>query len=97
MLLCGPAAAEPQAKAQVSAWAFVSRSVVPPAGWRVRCLISFPRNPIRQRPESGRARSKLTLEELKAFVEQLFRLPCILIQARQVKVRVTARALYRAQ
>ncbi|XP_072553984.1 lysine-specific demethylase 5A [Paramormyrops kingsleyae] len=39
----------------------------------------------RQRPESGRARSKLTLEELKAFVEQLFRLPCIIIQARQVK------------
>uniref|UniRef100_A0A6Q2XXI7 [histone H3]-trimethyl-L-lysine(4) demethylase n=1 Tax=Esox lucius TaxID=8010 RepID=A0A6Q2XXI7_ESOLU len=30
-------------------------------------------------------RNKLTVEELKAFVEQLFRLPCIIAQARQVK------------
>ncbi|XP_028810043.1 lysine-specific demethylase 5A [Denticeps clupeoides] len=39
----------------------------------------------RQRPESGRSRTKLTVEELKAFVEQLFRLPCIVSQARQVQ------------
>ncbi|XP_036375855.1 lysine-specific demethylase 5A [Megalops cyprinoides] len=39
----------------------------------------------RQRPESSRSRSKLTVEELKAFVEQLFRLPCVISQARQVK------------
>ncbi|KAG5830503.1 hypothetical protein ANANG_G00311350 [Anguilla anguilla] len=39
----------------------------------------------RQRPESSRTRSKLTVEELKAFVEQLFRLPCVISQARQVK------------
>ncbi|KPP80172.1 lysine-specific demethylase 5A-like [Scleropages formosus] len=38
-----------------------------------------------QRPESSRARSKLTLEELKAFVDQLFRLPCIISQAQQAK------------
>uniref|UniRef100_A0AAY4BQ94 [histone H3]-trimethyl-L-lysine(4) demethylase n=1 Tax=Denticeps clupeoides TaxID=299321 RepID=A0AAY4BQ94_9TELE len=34
---------------------------------------------------SGRSRTKLTVEELKAFVEQLFRLPCIVSQARQVQ------------
>uniref|UniRef100_A0A8B9LSY9 [histone H3]-trimethyl-L-lysine(4) demethylase n=1 Tax=Astyanax mexicanus TaxID=7994 RepID=A0A8B9LSY9_ASTMX len=34
---------------------------------------------------SSRIRTKLTVEELKAFVEQLFRLPCIINQARQVK------------
>uniref|UniRef100_A0AAR2LXX2 [histone H3]-trimethyl-L-lysine(4) demethylase n=1 Tax=Pygocentrus nattereri TaxID=42514 RepID=A0AAR2LXX2_PYGNA len=34
---------------------------------------------------SSRMRTKLTVEELKAFVEQLFRLPCIISQARQVK------------
>ncbi|KAI1905471.1 hypothetical protein AGOR_G00016540 [Albula goreensis] len=39
----------------------------------------------RQRPESSRVRSKLTVEELKAFVEQLFRLPCVISHARQVK------------
>ncbi|XP_030643619.1 lysine-specific demethylase 5A isoform X2 [Chanos chanos] len=39
----------------------------------------------RQRPESSRTRSKLTVEELKAFVEQLFALPCVISQARQVK------------
>uniref|UniRef100_A0AAR2LDF5 [histone H3]-trimethyl-L-lysine(4) demethylase n=1 Tax=Pygocentrus nattereri TaxID=42514 RepID=A0AAR2LDF5_PYGNA len=33
----------------------------------------------------SRMRTKLTVEELKAFVEQLFRLPCIISQARQVK------------
>ncbi|KAG9335221.1 hypothetical protein JZ751_005576 [Albula glossodonta] len=37
------------------------------------------------RPESSRVRSKLTVEELKAFVEQLFRLPCVISHARQVK------------
>ncbi|XP_031438860.1 lysine-specific demethylase 5A isoform X2 [Clupea harengus] len=40
---------------------------------------------LRQRPEVSRARSKLTVEELKAFVEQLFRLPCVISQARQVQ------------
>uniref|UniRef100_A0AAR2JSN8 [histone H3]-trimethyl-L-lysine(4) demethylase n=1 Tax=Pygocentrus nattereri TaxID=42514 RepID=A0AAR2JSN8_PYGNA len=34
---------------------------------------------------NSRMRTKLTVEELKAFVEQLFRLPCIISQARQVK------------
>ncbi|XP_018431943.1 PREDICTED: lysine-specific demethylase 5A [Nanorana parkeri] len=35
--------------------------------------------------DSGKARTKLTMEELKAFVHQLFSLPCIITQARQVK------------
>ncbi|XP_066580390.1 lysine-specific demethylase 5A isoform X1 [Amia ocellicauda] len=39
----------------------------------------------RQRSESSRTRSKLTVEELKAFVQQLFRLPCVISQARLVK------------
>uniref|UniRef100_A0A4W4H272 [histone H3]-trimethyl-L-lysine(4) demethylase n=1 Tax=Electrophorus electricus TaxID=8005 RepID=A0A4W4H272_ELEEL len=34
---------------------------------------------------NGRTRTKLTVDELKAFVEQLFRLPCVISQARQVK------------
>uniref|UniRef100_A0A672Z172 [histone H3]-trimethyl-L-lysine(4) demethylase n=1 Tax=Sphaeramia orbicularis TaxID=375764 RepID=A0A672Z172_9TELE len=33
-----------------------------------------------------RNRTKLTVDELKAFVDQLYRLPCIISQARQVKV-----------
>lgn len=36
--------------------------------------------------DSGKARTKLTMEELKAFVQQLFSLPCVITQARQVKV-----------
>uniref|UniRef100_A0A671V6C6 [histone H3]-trimethyl-L-lysine(4) demethylase n=1 Tax=Sparus aurata TaxID=8175 RepID=A0A671V6C6_SPAAU len=32
-----------------------------------------------------RNRTKLTVDELKAFVDQLYRLPCIISQARQVK------------
>lgn len=42
----------------------------------------------RERPESSaqKARSKLTVEELKVFVEQLYRLPCVISQARHVKV-----------
>uniref|UniRef100_A0A8C0E701 [histone H3]-trimethyl-L-lysine(4) demethylase n=1 Tax=Balaenoptera musculus TaxID=9771 RepID=A0A8C0E701_BALMU len=39
----------------------------------------------RQSPDSGRTRTKLTVEELKAFVQQLFSLPCVISQARQVK------------
>uniref|UniRef100_A0A8C0BKL0 Lysine-specific demethylase 5A n=1 Tax=Buteo japonicus TaxID=224669 RepID=A0A8C0BKL0_9AVES len=35
--------------------------------------------------DSGRTRTKLTMEELKAFVQQLFSLPCVISQARQVK------------
>ncbi|XP_053574799.1 lysine-specific demethylase 5A isoform X2 [Bombina bombina] len=35
--------------------------------------------------ESGKSRTKLTMKELKAFVQQLFSLPCIITQARQVK------------
>ncbi|KAK2491214.1 hypothetical protein MC885_014487 [Smutsia gigantea] len=34
-------------------------------------------------PDSGRTRTKLTVEELKAFVQQLFSLPCVISQARQ--------------
>ncbi|KAG8536105.1 hypothetical protein GDO81_027115, partial [Engystomops pustulosus] len=36
-------------------------------------------------PDSGKTRTKLTMEELKAFVLQLFSLPCLITQARQVK------------
>ncbi|XP_069048151.1 lysine-specific demethylase 5A isoform X2 [Lepisosteus oculatus] len=39
----------------------------------------------RQRPESSRGRSKLTVEELKAFVTQLYCLPCVISQARLVR------------
>ncbi|XP_060928394.1 lysine-specific demethylase 5A [Limanda limanda] len=39
----------------------------------------------RLRSEITRNRTKLTVDELKAFVDQLFRLPCIISQARQVK------------
>ncbi|XP_012502902.1 PREDICTED: LOW QUALITY PROTEIN: lysine-specific demethylase 5A [Propithecus coquereli] len=39
----------------------------------------------RQSPDSGRTRTKLTVEELKAFVQQLFSLSCVISQARQVK------------
>ncbi|MXQ92512.1 hypothetical protein E5288_WYG001018 [Bos mutus] len=39
----------------------------------------------RQSPDGGRTRTKLTVEELKAFVQQLFSLPCVISQARQVK------------
>uniref|UniRef100_A0A8C6KIE1 [histone H3]-trimethyl-L-lysine(4) demethylase n=1 Tax=Nothobranchius furzeri TaxID=105023 RepID=A0A8C6KIE1_NOTFU len=39
----------------------------------------------RLRSESSRNRTKLTVDELKAFVGQLYRLPCIISQARQVK------------
>lgn len=38
--------------------------------------------------DSGRTRTKLTVEELKAFVQQLFSLPCVITQARQVKVSI---------
>lgn len=40
----------------------------------------------RLRSESSRNRTKLTVDELKAFVDQLYRLPCTISQARQVKV-----------
>lgn len=40
----------------------------------------------RLRSESSCNRTKLTVDELKAFVEQLYKLPCIISQARQVKV-----------
>ncbi|XP_036433283.1 lysine-specific demethylase 5A isoform X1 [Colossoma macropomum] len=48
-------------------------------------LLSHKQRHKRERTESSRMRTKLTVEELKAFVEQLFRLPCIISQARQVK------------
>uniref|UniRef100_A0A8D2LYC7 Lysine-specific demethylase 5A n=1 Tax=Varanus komodoensis TaxID=61221 RepID=A0A8D2LYC7_VARKO len=35
--------------------------------------------------QKHRTRTKLTVEELKAFVQQLFSLPCVISQARQVK------------
>lgn len=40
----------------------------------------------RLRSENSCNRTKLTVDELKAFVDQLYRLPCIISQARQVKV-----------
>uniref|UniRef100_A0A672YYI1 [histone H3]-trimethyl-L-lysine(4) demethylase n=1 Tax=Sphaeramia orbicularis TaxID=375764 RepID=A0A672YYI1_9TELE len=40
---------------------------------------------LRLRSETSRNRTKLTVDELKAFVDQLYRLPCIISQARQVK------------
>lgn len=48
----------------------------------------------RERLESSaqKARSKLTVEELKVFVEQLYRLPCVISQARHVKVSPRASA-----
>uniref|UniRef100_A0A8C6KJZ6 [histone H3]-trimethyl-L-lysine(4) demethylase n=1 Tax=Nothobranchius furzeri TaxID=105023 RepID=A0A8C6KJZ6_NOTFU len=39
----------------------------------------------RKQRHSSRNRTKLTVDELKAFVGQLYRLPCIISQARQVK------------
>uniref|UniRef100_A0A674N2P5 [histone H3]-trimethyl-L-lysine(4) demethylase n=1 Tax=Takifugu rubripes TaxID=31033 RepID=A0A674N2P5_TAKRU len=39
----------------------------------------------RLRSENSCNRTKLTVDELKAFVDQLYRLPCIISQARQVK------------
>lgn len=39
----------------------------------------------RLRSESSANRAKLTVDELKAFVDQLYRLPCVISQARQVK------------
>ncbi|MEQ2195173.1 hypothetical protein XENOCAPTIV_008538 [Xenoophorus captivus] len=47
------------------------------------------RHSSRLRSESSRNRTKLTVDELKAFVEQLYRLPCIISQARQVKLLET--------
>lgn len=40
----------------------------------------------RLRSENSCNRTKLTVDELKAFVDQLYRLPCVISQARQVKV-----------
>ncbi|XP_051974150.1 lysine-specific demethylase 5A-like [Xyrauchen texanus] len=50
-------------------------------------LLSHKHRQKRERPDSSaqRARSKLSVEELKVFVEQLYRLPCVISQARQVK------------
>ncbi|XP_029455800.1 lysine-specific demethylase 5A isoform X1 [Rhinatrema bivittatum] len=48
-------------------------------------LLSKKQKHSKQSSESGRTRTKLTMEELKAFVQQLFSLPCIISQARQVK------------
>ncbi|MEQ2169091.1 hypothetical protein GOODEAATRI_021254 [Goodea atripinnis] len=46
-------------------------------------LLSRKQRHSRLRSESSRNRTKLTVDELKAFVEQLYRLPCIISQARQ--------------
>ncbi|KAM9276433.1 lysine-specific demethylase 5A isoform 3-T3 [Cariama cristata] len=48
-------------------------------------LLSKKQKHSRQSQDSGRTRTKLTMEELKAFVQQLFSLPCVISQARQVK------------
>ncbi|XP_073177002.1 lysine-specific demethylase 5A isoform X6 [Lepidochelys kempii] len=48
-------------------------------------LLSKKQKHSRLSPDSGRTRTKLTVEELKAFVQQLFSLPCVISQARQVK------------
>ncbi|TFK00711.1 angiopoietin-related protein 1-like [Platysternon megacephalum] len=48
-------------------------------------LLSKKQKHNRLSPDSGRTRTKLTVEELKAFVQQLFSLPCVISQARQVK------------
>lgn len=47
-------------------------------------LLSHKQRHRREHPES-KACSKLTVEELKVFVEQLYRLPCVISQARHVK------------
>uniref|UniRef100_A0A3Q3W480 [histone H3]-trimethyl-L-lysine(4) demethylase n=1 Tax=Mola mola TaxID=94237 RepID=A0A3Q3W480_MOLML len=48
-------------------------------------LLSRKQRHSRLRSESSCNRTKLTVDELKAFVDQLYRLPCIISQARQVK------------
>ncbi|KAA0721560.1 Lysine-specific demethylase 5A [Triplophysa tibetana] len=50
-------------------------------------LLSHKHKHKRERPESGaqKTRNKLSVDELKVFVEQLYRLPCIISQANQVK------------
>uniref|UniRef100_A0A672KQG7 [histone H3]-trimethyl-L-lysine(4) demethylase n=1 Tax=Sinocyclocheilus grahami TaxID=75366 RepID=A0A672KQG7_SINGR len=50
-------------------------------------LLSQKQRHRRERPESSaqKAGSKLTVEELKVFVEQLYRLPCLISQARHVR------------
>ncbi|XP_030197527.1 lysine-specific demethylase 5A [Gadus morhua] len=48
-------------------------------------LLSRKRTSSRLRVEGPRSRTKLTVEELKAFAEQLFILPCIISQAPQVQ------------
>ncbi|XP_048156236.1 lysine-specific demethylase 5A isoform X3 [Corvus hawaiiensis] len=48
-------------------------------------LLSKKQKHSRVSQDSGRTRTKLTMEELKAFVQQLFSLPCVISQARQVK------------
>ncbi|XP_016116398.1 lysine-specific demethylase 5A isoform X1 [Sinocyclocheilus grahami] len=50
-------------------------------------LLSQKQRHRRERPESSaqKAGSKLTVEELKVFVEQLYRLPCVISQARHVR------------
>ncbi|KAJ3612364.1 hypothetical protein NHX12_020640 [Muraenolepis orangiensis] len=50
---------------------------------RDTCIYSVYSN--RLRADSPRSRTKLTVEELKAFVEQLFILPCVISQAPQVQ------------
>ncbi|KAG2460300.1 KDM5A demethylase, partial [Polypterus senegalus] len=48
-------------------------------------LLSRKQRHSKQRPENIKTRSKLTVEELKAFVHQLYRLPCVISQARLAK------------
>uniref|UniRef100_H2RXZ0 [histone H3]-trimethyl-L-lysine(4) demethylase n=1 Tax=Takifugu rubripes TaxID=31033 RepID=H2RXZ0_TAKRU len=48
-------------------------------------LLSRKQRHSRLRSENSCNRTKLTVDELKAFVDQLYRLPCIISQARQVK------------
>ncbi|XP_075867750.1 lysine-specific demethylase 5A isoform X2 [Nelusetta ayraudi] len=48
-------------------------------------LLSRKQRHSRLRSESSANRAKLTVDELKAFVDQLYRLPCVISQARQVK------------
>lgn len=88
MLVCGSTAAESQTKAQVrppnadKPNRHIYLLIICPAGSAFLVFVCSSR----LRSENTCNRTKLTVDELKAFVDQLYRLPCIISQARQVKV-----------
>lgn len=86
MLLCGSTAAQSQTKAQVRPpYADRPSRHISPLSPHLSAFPGFACSS-RLRSENSCNRTKLTVDELKAFVDQLYRLPCIISQARQVKV-----------